>query len=298
IIFAFFLGLADDLDQLLGWDVYVQLEHTTRAMSLLGIIATLIAIPFFIFVSFTITLVRTVLKYYHLKFWREGLRFKVVSGLFTRNEKTIQQSKVQVIRWMTSPLKRIFGIYQINIYQAANVEQHQDKSLAIPGCYQYQVDQTLDMMVPGFRGSLFTPHRMHVRYVVLMVFLLGFLPAVLFGWMAWYNHGIAQWLLVLIFPLAVLMGYLYQIKRRFKIHPDFILSEGGIFGNQNKLIEIFKVQSVEIHSSPMQRWRGLSTLHIYSAGGNITFPYLNHQVALQARDYILYRVQCDQRSWM
>ena len=115
IIFAFFLGLADDLDQLLGWDIYGQLENTTTAMSIFGLVATLLAIPLFIGISFSITLIRTVLKYYGLKFWREGKSFKVVSGLFTRNEKSIQKSKIQVIRWITSPLKRIFGIYQMNI---------------------------------------------------------------------------------------------------------------------------------------------------------------------------------------
>ncbi|HZV44324.1 MAG TPA: PH domain-containing protein [Saprospiraceae bacterium] len=298
IIFAFFLSLADDLDQLLGWDVYGQLEHTTTAMSLVGILATLIAIPLFIIISFLITMIRTVLRFYGLKFWREGQRFKVVSGLLTRKEKTIQKSKIQVIRWVTSPLKRIFGIYQMNIYQAANFDQHQDKSLEIPGCYQQQVDETLDVVVPGYRKAVFDSHRMHVRIVVVMVFVFGFLPAVLFGLMAWYNEGVMQWLLVLVFPLAVVMGYLYQKKRRFKIHPDYILSLGGIFGNSNKLIEIYKVQRVEITSSPMQRVRGLSSLHIFTAGGDITFAYLHTVIASQARDYILYRVERDRKSWM
>lgn len=298
IIFAFFLGLADDIDQLLGWDVYGELEHTTTAMSLVGILATIIAIPLFIFISFVITMIRTVLRYYGLKFWREGNRFKVVSGLLTRQEKTIQQSKIQVIRWMTSPLKRVFGIYQMNIYQAANFDQHQDRSLAIPGCYQQQVDETLDVVVPGFRNAKFESHRMHPRIVIVMVFILGFIPALLFGLMAWFNNGVMQWLLVLVFPLAIVMGYLYQKKRRFKIHPDFILSEGGIFGNQNKLIEIYKVQRVNITSSPMQRVRGLSSLHIYTAGGDVTFSYLNNAVAVQARDYILYRVEKENKPWM
>jgi len=94
------------------------------------------------------------------------------------------------------------------------------------------------------------------------------------------------------------MGYLYQKKRRFKIHPDYILSQGGIFGNSNKLIEIYKVQRVEITSSPMQRVRGLSSLHIFTAGGDITFAYLHTVIASQARDYILYRVERDRKSWM
>ncbi len=298
IIFAFFLSLADDLDQLMGWDIYGQLEDTTNAMSLVGILATLIAIPIFIGVSFSITLIRTVLKYYGLKFWREGQRFKLVSGLFTRNEKTIQQSKIQVIRWITSPLKRIFGIYQMNIYQATNVDSAQDRSLIIPGCYQQQVDDTLDTIVPQFKHAVFTSHRMHPAIVRLMVFLLGFIPAILFVLMAWVNEGTMQWFLVLVLPLSILMGYMYQTKRRLKIHPDFIVSEGGIFGNSYKLIEIYKVQCVHIHSSPMQRRRGLASLHVFTAGGEISFPYLNAVIARQARDYILYRVEKEEKSWM
>jgi putative membrane protein len=222
----------------------------------------------------------------------------VVSGLLTRNEKTIQQSKIQVIRWVTSPLKRLFGIFQMNIYQATSINQSQDKSLAIPGCYREQVDHTLDAIVPTFRDALFTSHRMHPALVRFMVLVFGLFPAVLFGFMSWYNDGFLQWLLVLVFPLAVWMGILYQKKRRFKIHPDFIVSEGGIFGNTNKLIEIYKIQNIYIVSSPMQRFRGVSSLHVSTAGGDIVFPYLNDHVARQARDYILYRVESDRKSWM
>lgn len=298
IIFVFFLSLADDLDKIVGWDVYGQLENTKNAMSLAGILATLVAIPFFIGISFTFTLVRTVLKYYDLKFWREGQSFKVVSGLFTRNEKTIQKPKIQFIRWVTSPLKRMFGIYQMNIYQATNIEQQTDKSLVIPGCYLQQVNSTLDMIVPEFRQAVFTSHKMDVSIVYRMVFLFGFLPALFFGILAWYNEGVTQWMLVLIFPLAIYMGYLYQKKRRLKIHPDYILSEGGIFGHTYKLVEIYKIQSVTVECSPFQRWRGLTSLHIFTAGGEITFPFLDVRIANQARDFILYRVERDHHSWM
>ncbi len=298
IIFAFFLGLADDVDQLLGWDVYGELEHTTTAMSLVGVLATLLAIPLFIGLSFTITLIRTILRYYGLKFWREGQRFKVVSGLLTRNEKTISRRKIQMIRWVTSPLKQLFGIFQLNIYQAASVDQNQDKSLVIPGCYQEQIDHTLDAVVPSFREAVFTAHGMHPAIVYRMVFLFGFIPAVLFGLMAWYNDGFMQWLLVLVFPLAVWMGILYQKKRRLKIHPDYILSEAGIFGHSYKLVEIYKIQSVDISVSPLQRRRDLASLEVYTAGGDISFPYMRAEMARQVRDYILYRVERDQKSWM
>jgi putative membrane protein len=91
---------------------------------------------------------------------------------------------------------------------------------------------------------------------------------------------------------------MYQNKRRLKIHPDFLVSEGGIFGHSFKLIEIYKIQCVHIHSSPMQRRRGLASLHVFTAGGEISFPYLNAAIARQARDYILYRVEKEEKSWM
>ncbi|MEP6647233.1 MAG: PH domain-containing protein [Saprospiraceae bacterium] len=298
IIFAFFLGIADDINQFLGWDIYGQLENTSSAISLIGIFATLIAIPLFIFISFLITLFRTVLRYYGLKFWRVGQNFKVVSGLFIRNEKTIQKNKIQLIRWVTSPLKQLFGVYQLNIYQATNIDRHKDKSLVIPGCYIEQVNLALDMTVPEYKTSRFSSHRMDISIVIRMVILFGLVPALFFGFLAWRNEGFIQWLLILIFPLAIVMGYAYQVKRRFKIHPDFILSESGIFGRTFKLVEIYKIQSVVIHSSPIQRLRGLSSLHVFTAGGDISFPYLKDHIAKQARDYIMYRVESDHHSWM
>ncbi len=298
IIFAFFVGLADDVEQLLDWDVWGQLDDTTIAASILSFLVILLAVPLLLFVSFFITLIRTVLKYYDLKFWRDGNSYKVVSGLLTRNEKSIQRSKIQIIQWVTSPLKRMFGIFQMNIYQATSVNQGKDKSLVIPGCYMEQVEHTLDTIVPKFRDAVFTAHTMHPAIVILMVCIFGFIPALGFGFLAWYTGSIVQWILVLIFPLAIWMGILYQRKRKLRIHPDYIVSEGGIFGTTNKLIEIYKIQSVTIHSSPMQRRRGVTSLHIYTAGGDIAFPYINAQVAKQARNYILYRAEVEKKSWM
>jgi putative membrane protein len=286
------------VEQLFGLDVWGQLDNSTLAASILGLLVLFLALPLLLFVSFFITLIRTVLRYYNLKFWRDGKSYKVVSGLLTRNEKSIQKSKIQIIRWVTSPLKRMFGMFQMNIYQATSFSQGRDKSLIIPGCYSKQVQHTLDTIVPEYRDAEFSSHSMHPAIVILMVCVFGLLPSVGFGILAWYTESIVQWLLVLIFPMAIWMGILYQRKRKLKIHPDFLVSEGGIFGNTYQLIEIYKIQGVTIHSSPMQRRRGVTSLHIYTAGGDISFPYINAEVARQARDYILYRVEVEKKSWM
>src|SRR5690606_16954928 len=159
IIFAFLISLADDLDQVMGWNIFNGIGETTSAMSVFGLLLFLLAIPFFIVLSFIITLVGMVLKYYDLKFWRTGPSFKVVAGLLTRTEKTIQKSKIQIMQWDTSPLKKLFGLFQFTIFQATP-DVRQNKSLFIPGCYQPQLDQTLDVIVPGFRDADFSTHKM------------------------------------------------------------------------------------------------------------------------------------------
>ena len=60
-------------------------------------------------------------------------------------------------------------------------------------------------------------------------------------------------------------------KKGLKIHPDFIVSEGGIFSNTYKLIDI-KVQSVHIDHllcNDVEDWPHC----MFSLQGYISFPY-------------------------
>jgi putative membrane protein len=63
-------------------------------------------------------------------------------------------------------------------------------------------------------------------------------------------------------------------------------------------MEIYKVQAVKLNQSFYQWRKDLATLTLYTASGDIKIPFIPIEKARQLRDYLLYRVETDQRTWM
>jgi membrane protein YdbS with pleckstrin-like domain len=53
---------------------------------------------------------------------------------------------------------------------------------------------------------------------------------------------------------------------RWQVEPDRVLIEKGVVWRSRSLIPRVRVQHVDTHTSPLQRWLGLSSLVIYTAG--------------------------------
>ncbi len=53
---------------------------------------------------------------------------------------------------------------------------------------------------------------------------------------------------------------------RWQVEPDRVLIERGVLWRSRSLIPRVRIQHVDTRSSPLQRWLGLSSLIIYTAG--------------------------------
>ena len=95
----------------------------------------LIAIPIFLLISFLLTLIRTVFRYYDLQVIKTDRGFNLVSGLITRKEKSAQKDKIQIISWSTNPVRRLFKMFTMKLYQASSVEVLGGKAITVPGTY-------------------------------------------------------------------------------------------------------------------------------------------------------------------
>ena len=85
IIMALFYGFLDDIEQALGFDFFKKMDKWIEEGGNGWALYLLAGIPIFIFISFLITLIRTMLRYYDFKFFKTDTGFKMVSGLFTIN---------------------------------------------------------------------------------------------------------------------------------------------------------------------------------------------------------------------
>ena len=298
IIFGASWALLDNISQALQVDLYDEMTNQIGTLIAGSIIIALLAIPLFLILSFIVTLFRTVLRYYNLRFTHTPTRFKLVAGLLNRKEKSAQRNKIQIISWSSNPIRRLFGIFHLRLYQASSVEVLGGKSFIVPGCYQEHVDKTIDGVIPGAREADYKIHGIHPLARWRFVLFTGLLPCVLFSVAAVIFQNWSLFAIWIYFPLSIYMAQLYYRKRKLHLSPDYCVSASGIFGHQYRQLELYKVQSVRIRQSYYQVRRNLATLVLYTASGDVRFPYIELERARELKDYVLYRIESDKRGWM
>lgn len=298
LILLFFFSVAEDFGEAMGFDLINKIEENYGQIFETSLLVGLILVPVFIFISFLITLFRTVIQYFDLKFWKTTHGFKLVSGLLTRKEKSMQNEKIQIVGWSNNPLKKFFGIFRLRIYQAASVDVLGSKSMTIPGAYQHQIDQTILSLIPESDGAVYEHHGVHPLARFRFIWFFGILPLLVITAIAYFTKTPDWYAAWVYFPLAIFMGHQYYRKKGFQMHPDYFIAEGGVFGRNYKMVELFKVQAVKVSQSWYENRKDLSTIHIYTAAGEISIPYLPIIKARKLNDYILYRIEVSRENWM
>jgi len=94
----------------------------SEQMSSMAMSFILVITPIILIVAFLFTLFRTVLKYYDLHFKETNQGYRLISGLFTRNEKQANFQKIQLVGWHTNPIKKLFGMFELNLSQIVSCD--------------------------------------------------------------------------------------------------------------------------------------------------------------------------------
>lgn len=286
----------DDIQGVFRVDVLDEASHYAGdwVKSTLGLLL------FLLLVAFMATMVRTVLQYFDLRFYKSHEGFRVTAGLFNKQETALRREKVQIIKWSDNPIRRLLGIFTLDIKQAVPVVVAQGKQKAeIPGCYPHQVEEVLRSCFPGFHEETVTGHRIHPAFAIRRFIYIGLLPTL--AWIAFYYATQATGFLVasIAYPLLVAgLLYLYYWKFRLYVGHRYIRIKSGLLGTSHTVTPHYKIQAVQIIQTLYQHRKGLANLHIHTANGTLSIPYLNLILAQNLRDYILYQVESSKEGWM
>ncbi|HFA52024.1 MAG TPA: hypothetical protein ENJ95_23655 [Bacteroidetes bacterium] len=299
IIMVFFLSFFDDVEDALD------LKLTDRLEEFLGLAQEadflpylLIGIPFFLGISFFLTLFRTVLQYFSLKFWRTPLGFKMESGLFTRQEVSANLQKIQYVRWDSSPLKRVFKMVAVRLPQAASIQVTRKLSANVPGCYHEHLSAIRQAYFPKEKEYAETAHGINWRIMFRMFLKQGVVPVALLMLVSysWLGNGIWVWLLWL--PAALWLAYLFYKNWHWYVSEEGIRTSWGVVSQHAILLQWYKVQAVSIRQNYFMKRRGLAHLVLFTAAGAVKVPYVRVEKAREVQDFVLYKVEVDGRSWM
>lgn len=299
IMLAFFLGFADDVEQAMGFDLEQKMNWWLGTSSETDVIWTiLMAVPFLLAASFLVTLVRTILQYYGLRFWRTERGFKIVSGLFTRQEVSAVLTKIQYVRWSASPLMRWLKMVKVRMPQASSVVVSGKLAVGLPGCYEPQLAAVRAAYLPEENDLTWELHGIAPFNIWLRFLKLGPLPAFIMvmvtrSWMGNWSLVFLAWLLV-----AAWLAYRWQRTWRWEVSEEGIRAAWGVWQRNSVLLQWHKIQCVSARRGFFSKETGLAQLTFYTAAGAVHIPYIPVSKAAAVQDFVLFKVETDAREWM
>ena len=99
-------------------------------------------------------------------------------------------------------------------------------------------------------------------------------------------------------PIIIYTAWLNYNKKKYAYNGTELYIGGGTIGLRHAILPLYKIQGVKIKESPYQWRRKLASLVVYTAGGNITIPYIEKAQANTLMDQLLYHVELSRESWM
>lgn len=252
----------------------------------------------FILLSFLFSLIRTVLTYYGLEFWRSSNGFKISSGLFTKKDTSALDHKIQMISWSDNLLRKIVGYYQLSLKQASSIAINSKSSINIPGCRQDQIDLVTQALYGAKAFDDIEMKSVDISFMYRRMFftsLIG-IPFLVSGFFTDQFPLMVIGILIMIY--FIITSYFRYKKCKYGHNGKMIMIRGGLFGDKAETMPIIKLQNVEISQSPYQRRNALANVKIHTAAGSVTIPYIDYDKAIGLSDYLLYKTESSKKRWM
>ncbi|MBK8622643.1 MAG: PH domain-containing protein [Saprospiraceae bacterium] len=252
----------------------------------------------FLLASVIISMVRSVIAFFDLRFIRVSQGFHMVAGLFTKKETSALDQKIQMISWSDNLLKRQLGYYDVRLHQAASHEMNRRQNPLIPGMNTTKIEDLcrtiFKVRIPSKSdGKNIQPAYFRRYFVILSILFVGVVITLL-----WLQIYFPLVVLTVFYSISVLSRYLQYKKKNYKIKEDSIVIRGGAFGEKNVIFPVFKIQGIEISQSPYQRRQNLADVAFHLASGSVYIPYITKQEADVISDYCLYKIESSSKKWM
>jgi len=248
-------------------------------------------------ISIVSSVVLSILKYYGLQFRVSPKEVQKVSGLLKKTEYQIPIHKIQYLKYSSNPLRRLFGLKTIVVKQASSKASADKQSLMIPGCKEFQLQAIIHELFPELEKSSFTTFKANNYLKVQMVLLFAILPATLIGLLGFLDARAFSisilWLLIAL-PLSI------QCASNMHLEIDsegLRLRKGWIFP-KTEVVKYYKLQSVSIRQNVFQKRRKVAHFDFYTAAGSLRMWQLDEEVATELYNYILYKIESSDQTWM
>ncbi|WP_179320179.1 PH domain-containing protein [Winogradskyella helgolandensis] len=301
LIFTFAFGLYSefkDFLQELELEQHVEgLVELDEATILNLIITNVIIVIGVVLISFLFSIVKTFIINFNLEVVEHQKTIEINKGLFNKVSLSLTPSRIQNLVITTNRVKQYFGLHTLAVKQAM-VNVKQQKNFNIVALEKEQLNYLVNKLVSNYnedQGEMAKPRPYYMRILSLEMLLLGsfingFALAIFGIEMLWVN--------AIFIPLAALYVCFAYKKAYYRISENFVTIGSGVIETTTNILEIHKIQSVKLKQTIFQKPRDIASIVISTASKSVTIPYASKSEATIIYNFLLYKVESQERDWM
>ncbi|WP_417602714.1 PH domain-containing protein [Owenweeksia hongkongensis] len=298
LVFAVINGYVWQFEEYLLKPFEPFLEEQANTFMASWLILLPIAVLAFLFISVLMSMIQSLLKYFNLEFFVDAKGVQLVSGLLKRAEYQIPNNKIQYLKWKSNPLRKLIGLRTLAVKQASPEDARGTKGVVrVPGCRDEQLEVVLDTFYPQALTGTYTHYLPNKLLRLQHTIYFGIIPSILItglGWFGWiFSLGA---LLYLPISLFFIKKYFYSVSMMVSSEM-LILKKGWVFPSRVAM-PLYKLQNVKLTQSIFQKQRNLASVTFYTAAGVEGFKHLPFEEAVELYDFLLYKIEVEDRGWM
>jgi putative membrane protein len=258
-------------------------------------------IIFLLAIGMLLTVGETVVKYFglHLQKYRDTLQVEM--GLRNNTKVNIRASRIQLLQILTNPIQKKMNLYQAKISLASSENDLEKNQIRIVGLPPAVVNQVKEYFYESTIEEVFKV--LPSKFLLWRKISRGMLPLIIVaGILFIYFDALAiSWFVVIAAFYVVLLtlyNYLYFKNLTLGVSKDFLVKHSGVWLRKEEYLEMFRLQAVSVSQPIWYRRRGLVNLTFHSAGGDVSFPMVYKSNVQPLINYLLFKIQSTERSWM
>ena len=254
---------------------------------------------FMLFLGFLITVFSVMIKYFGLRVLQIKNNFEVEYGLIKRVNQVIKKNKTQVVEIDTNPIKKWLNIHNLFVSQASSVQLSDAQKIGMVGIDATQINTFFEAIFDLSMHQHFVYLKSSYRYMIRLFWR----QSIIFGIALVIGIqflGLIQALCIGFVVILILsfLNFLAYKKSYISISDDLIKIGGGSINTNTKYLALYKVQSIYLKRNIFQQFNNHADLVIYTASGREEVNYLPYQEAIKFQNFILYKLEQSEASWI
>ncbi len=295
LILFFALARMEDLRQYFGVDAEKVIgDGVEKVLSASQLWALLIAAV--LTITLAVSFARVLIRYYAMQLRISEKGFQMQWGFLQTQQKMLVHNKVQMLSWNSNWIRGLLGIRIVRFFMAGEDVLKDGQWIRLPVMQQNLLHQIIAPYQSVWPTENGVPHKVHHAYGWRMTVLIGLPVCILLSvlvclWKLW----------LVICPILAFVYYAISnliAQRNFQYWYNYqtIQITKGVWGREHVLLNLSRVQHVEVKTSPYLRAKQLATLVLHTAGDTVEIPYISLEQANYLADCCLLNIEFDLSS--